>query len=175
MIDYLFLGIARPRIDIAESDRAAGRGDAHDCAFLNRLGNIGILVFADQRHRDAENFHAFNLHAAFQSGCFCRNAIRPPSANMLCTAGGSAATVRLMPRAATVTLPAARSIAISSPSAISLMSHSTAGKPLLMQLRKNCRPNDCATIAATPIMRMMCTACSREELMPKFLPATITS
>ncbi len=35
--------------------------------------------------------------------------------------------------------------------------------------------DDGATIAATPIRCMICTACSRDELMPKLLPATMTS
>ncbi|MNC92443.1 hypothetical protein D3C83_88720 [compost metagenome] len=80
-----------------------------------------------------------------------------------------------MPRDGIVMRPASRSTAISSFSAMPAISHSTTGRPLLMALRKNWRPNDTATTVATPIMRMTCTACSREELMPKFFPATMMS
>ena len=62
MIDRLLFRVAGRGIDVAQTHGTAGGGDAHDRALLYRLGKISVLVFADQRHGDAEDLNAFNFH-----------------------------------------------------------------------------------------------------------------
>ena len=64
ILDRLFR-VTRRRIDVAKTDRAAGRGHPDDHALLDLLGGVGVLeALAHERHRDTEGLDAFDAEIA---------------------------------------------------------------------------------------------------------------